>query len=381
MRARLALAVLLSAALPASSGEAPRPKAGLAPLDASLERAAKTAKEFEAFLLKTQAALKTAPAVAAPDYREQYLKKLTETCRASFKPADLAIIRDGQRIRQARYLACSALAERRPSACTASPAFAAKAPLDGGDSAATNCLDTYYLFQFVDARVAGKDPAAVCRQAHVARGGKADVSRQCAALVAKGDCSDYDGVMWMPFEDVAHCVALNKAVDAGVESCPKAKRYDVMEFGHTCADVGSLAAARRGGSCGESALCRAAVTGKADACAPLYAALRDDHCAAQVGERMVRDEAKIMAETRALLAKQAAPRAEAMAALTKKRDAVDAELVALGAALESYEPRTDPGLAARLGRYREIRGRVDEALKRFSTAVAPAPEPAPAAAP
>ena len=372
MGARLALALLLAAALPASSADAPRGKPGLAPLDASLERAAKTAKEFESFLLATRAALKNAPSGAAPDYRELYLKKLTAECRAAFKPDGLEIVRDGQRIRQARYLACQALAERRSSACTASPAFAAKAPLDGGDSAATNCLDTYYLFQFVDARVAGKDPAAVCRQAHVVRGGKADVSRQCAALVAKGDCSDYDGVMWMPFEDVAHCVALNKAVDAGAESCPKAKRYDTMEFGHTCADVGSLAAARRGGSCGESVLCRAALTGKSDVCAPLYAAMRDEHCETQVGERAVREEAKIMAETRALQAKHVAPRAAAMEALTKKRAAVDAELVALGAALESYEPRTDPGLAARLTRYREIRGKVDEALKRFETPAAPA---------
>ena len=373
MAARLALAVLFAAAVAARAAGSPEPKSGLAPLDAALERAAKTAKEFESFLLATKAALKNAPSGPAPDYRERFLSTLTAECRAAFKPADLKIVRVDQRLQQARYLTCEALATREPSVCTRSPSF--KVPMEGGggDSVASLCLDAYFMFQFADARVAGKDASAVCRQAHAARGGRTDVTRQCAALVAKGDCSDFDGVMWMPFEDVAHCVALNKAVESGAKACPKAKRYDTMLFAHSCPDVGALVDARRGGSCGQSLLCRVTLSGKSDACAPLFVEMRDFHCDTQVAERAVREEVRIMAETRALHAKHVAPRAEAMAALVARRETVDAELVALGAALESYQPRTDPGLAARLKRYGEIRGKVDDALKRFSAAAAPAP--------
>lgn len=358
----------------APSGSAPKTAgSGLKALDASLGQADAAAKELSQILVSAQATLKTAPKESTFDYRKAFLQKTGDDCRAGFRTSDLATaaLDHGLGRPVGRYLACQAVAAKQPAACTSHPTYSNKAPLGGGESAAQNCLDAYYMMRFAE----GGDPAGVCKQANTARGGAGNPAATCAALAA-GRCDGAVALSWQPFEDEAHCLTVLAASRGNAAAVARGKKYDGLEFGYVVADVAAVAAARKGGACGGSALCAATVTGKAEACAPLFAAVREAYCETMVKMKSGRDSALLDAAAKEWRDKNPHPRTAAMNAVVEKRKSVDAMLVALGVALDGYEPKTETGFAARVTRYRDIRRKVDGDLKRFMNATQP-PKPKP----
>lgn len=364
------------AAAPAAAPSGSAPKAagsGLKALDASLAQADAAAKELAQVLASAETTLKTAPKDSAFDYRKAFLQKTGDDCRAGFRASDLATaaLDHGLGRPVGRYLACQAAASKQPAACTSHPSYSNKAPLGGGESAAQNCLDAYYMVRFAE----GGDQAGTCKQANTARGGAGNPAVTCAALAA-GKCDGAVALSWQPFEDEAHCLTVLAALRGDAAAVARGKKYDGLEFGYVVADVAAVAAARKGGSCGGSALCAAAVAGKAEACAPLFASVRDSYCETMVKMKSGRDSALLDAAAKEWREKNPQPRTAAMNTVVEKRKSVDAMLVALGVALDGYEPKTETGFGARVTRYRDIRRKVDADLKRFKTATEP-PKPAP----
>ncbi|MDX6770862.1 MAG: hypothetical protein SF051_15110 [Elusimicrobiota bacterium] len=351
------------AAAPAKS-----PAEGLKSLDAAMTRAEASAKELNDALASAQAVFASAPKDAVVDYRKAYLDNLGEGCRKTFRPGDVsAAATDYGLFRPvARFLACSALAAKQHSVCTAHPAYSTKAPKDG-ESAADYCLDAYFFMRFTEAQASGGDAAAVCRQANAARGGAGDATANCAKAAA-GDCQGMVPLNWQPFEDLKHCTAVFGALKGEAGACAGAKKYDDMLFAYSCSDAAAVRAAKKGGGCGASALCAALVGGKVDACAPAFAELRDAYCKNMIANKSGRESDVLDAAAREWRAKNPPARTAAMNAVTEKRKAVDAQLVAIGAAIDSFEPKTEPGFPARVNRYRDIRRKVDAELSRFKKA-------------
>lgn len=351
----------LSGPAAAPGGQSQVPATGnLAELDQALARAEAAAAELEALLRSSQETVKGA-ASADAGFRENYLAKAKSDCLAAFRPTDIAAIapdteRNGL---LERYLACTALAAGDGGRCSALPNYSVRGPRDDR-SAAENCLDAYYLLRFLDARWSGADAGAVCRQAHAARGGKDDAASRCAAA-ASGRCEGLEKLAWTPFEDRAHCTG------ALAPDCAKIASYDGDDLGYACADLAALRAARKGGSCGRSALCAALVNRDPKACDALYASTRESYCTGLVKEKELREQALLQAAETDRRSKPS-PRRSAMDAVAEKRKAVDSFLVQLGTQLDGFEPKTVDGFPERVQRYRAVRRRVDGALKRFKTA-------------
>jgi hypothetical protein len=391
MRILLASAVL-AAALPCAAGgidmgltnpaapAAPAPQqqqqggAGLKQIDAALAQAAAGAKELEGVLEAAVDTMKANPKGFVADYRKMYLQKLDTDCRASFQATDVAAAAADSMllVPVSRFLACQAAAAKGTAVCVVP-----SDPKVKDENAQGNCIDAFTLARFADAVATGGDAAGACKQGHAARGGTGDATAACKA-VAAGSC-DATGLAVRPFDDKPHCQAVLAAIRGEAGACARAKKYDGSQA-YTCADMAAIRAARKGGSCGSSALCQAYVTGKADACVPLLAAVKKGHCEAVVRARADRDALLIDAAAKEFREKNPPANVAAMEAVTAKRKAVDAQLVALGAALDGFEPKTDPQFASRPARYREIRRKVDAALKRFKLATE-APAPAKAAKP
>lgn len=368
---------------PGAQGQAAGGNASLKNLDAALAQANAAVKELEDTLTRAAATLKAAASEKPRGYREAYLLKLRDDCAAAFRPGDVAAAAadNGQARPVARYLSCLAVASRQAGACTSAPAYDTKAKGGAGESPAQNCLDAFYFVRFVEAKATGGDAAAICRQAHAARGGTGSPAACGVAASLTCDENALEQIAWQPYEDKAHCQALFNAIKTGKASaCASVAVHDDAPYGFACADIAAVAAAKKGGSCGNSALCKAAVTGKAETCAPLYAALRQSYCDSMVNTRLDKEEALIEAAAKEWRAKGGGnPRTEAMNAVQEKRKAVDALLVDLGAAIESFEPKTEASFASRVTRYREVRKKADGALKRFKAATEPKAKPKPKA--
>ena len=359
-------------------GSAPASKSGasgLKTLDAALNQADAAAKELAQVLASAEVTFKTTPKDSAFDYRKAFLQKTGDDCRAGFRPSDVptASLDFGLARPVGRYLTCQAVAAKQPSVCTASPSYSQQMQKDGVGSAASKCIDAYYMMLFAE----GRDLAGVCRKATTARGGggKPDVS--CPAMAA-GKCHgvNLDTLGWQPFEEEAHCDVVLATIRGDAGAAARGKKYDNHEFGYTISDLAALRAARAGGVCGSSALCTAYVTGNVEACVPLFNTLRDSYCDTMIKTKSGRDAALLDAAAKEWREKNPHPRTAAMNTVLEKRKSVDAMLVALGAALDGYEPKTETGFPARVTRYRDIRRKVDGDLKRFKTATE-APKPAP----
>lgn len=394
MRALL-LAATVFCASPASAGDInmnmPNPppaggaqqsgssgNAALKSLDASLAQAAAAVKDLEATLTSAAATLKSAAAEKPVGYRDEYLRKIRSDCASAFRPGDVAAAAadhyHGRPV--SRYLACLAVASRQASACTSSPAYSSKVPEGGGESPAQNCLDAFYMVRFTEAKVSGGDAKAVCQQAHSARGG-AGAAPECG-VAASLNCDEnaLERIAWQPYEDKAHCQAIFNAIKTGgAAACAPVAKYDDSEYAFTCKDVAAVAAAKKGGACGGSVLCQAAVTGKAESCAPLFSALRQAYCDNMAQARADKEEALIEAAAKEWRAKGVNPRTQTMNVVVEKRKAVDDLLVGIGTAIDGYEPKTDPAFVTRVSRYRELRKKADGALKSFKAATEPKAAP------
>jgi hypothetical protein len=385
MRILLASAVL-AAALPCSAGgidmgltnpagqpqAAPAPAqqgaAGLKQLDAALAQAAAAAKELETVLEQAQATLKSNPKGFVPDYRKMFIQKLESDCRANFQVSDVAAAAADSMlvVPVSRFLACQAVAAKGTAVCTVP-----SDPKVKEETAQGNCIDAFTLARFTEALATGGDAVSICKQGHAARGGAGDGTAVCKA-VAAGSCDGGESGL-KPFDDKPHCQAVLAAIRGDAGACARAKKYDGSQ-GYTCSDMAAIRSARKGGSCGNSALCKALVTGKAESCLPLLGPVKQGHCDAVVKAKAERDAALIDAAAKEFREKNQPPHVAAMEAVTAKRKAVDAQLIALGSALDGFEPKTDPEFASRPARYREIRRKVDAALKRFKLATeTPAP--------
>ncbi len=350
---------------------------GLKSLDAALVQADQAGKELDAVLVSAQATLKSAAADAALDYNALFVKKLETDCRGTFRPGDapLAARTEEQAVRPlvARYLACQSLSSGQEAACSASPAYAEKGK-GGGASVAHNCLEGYHLMKFFDARASGASAAGACQKAASALstpdllasvGGEAAVKASCASIGA-GSCANIAAEPWFDRDKVL-CGVMMEAAAGAADACGKLKQAQPLLTSY-CPDVAALGAARKGKSCGGSGLCAALVTRKPEACAPLFEKLRDGYCQAMVRDKTRREAALMDAAAKEWRAKNPHPRTAAMSAVTEKRKSVDSVLFALGDALDGFEPKTDPGFAARVSRYKEIRRQVDASLKRFKLA-------------
>jgi hypothetical protein len=148
-------------------------------------------------------------------------------------------------------------------------------------------------------------------------------------------------------------------------ACAKPEPAD-FTLGVRCKDVAALRAARAGGSCGGSALCGAAVGRSAQACEPLLAQTRDAYCGDQArggGDGRAQESPR-----KAPDAKGTGARAAAMEEVKARHRLLDERMRALDAALEAFTPRSEPGLAARVTRGRDIRRRIDDAFRSFRSA-------------
>ncbi len=356
-------------------GAKPRPNAsvGLKAIDASLAQAAAQVKELQAVLLRAEATLKGGNPDAKLNYRDLYIKKLETDCRGAFKAGDVVTASSDLTLRApvSRYLACQALASGQTAACTVPPPATPAGAQPVVETPTTACVDAYYLMRFADAAITGKDAAAVCRQASAALGGGAD---SCAAATA-GKCETFRGMKWRPFDEKGHCDAVFGAIAGTAGSCG---RYKGDVPGYTCADVAALRAARKGGSCGGSALCAVTVTGKLESCQPLFAAVSEGYCKAMVSAKAKREESLIDAAAKEWRDKNPGPRVAAMNEVVAKRTEVDSLLVAIGVALDGHEPKDKEQYPARFARFKDIRKDADGALKRFKLATeAPAKPKAP----
>lgn len=359
-----------ASAAPAGTG------AAIKSLDASLNQAAGMVKELEGTLNEAAATIKSAGSEKPLSYRDEYIKKIRSDCRSAFRPADVATaasdLAHGRPV--SRYLACLAAASRTDGACSSAPQYATKTP-DGGESPRDNCIDAYYFARFADVKAAGGDASAVCRQGNAARGGAN--AAECAQVAALNCTEGIDKMSWIPYEDMAHCRALFSVVKGNAKACDPLSKYDDSEYAFTCKDIAAIVSARKGGSCGGSALCQAAMTGKAESCAPLYSALREAYCDTMARGRADREEALIEAAAKEWRAKGVSPKTQAMNVVVERRKAVDALLVAIGQSIDTFEPKTDPAFPPRAARYRALRSQADGALKRFKAATEPkAPAPA-----
>lgn len=350
-----------SAPAPASSG-APSANSGIKQIDAALAQAAASAKELEKLLEQAQAALKANPKGFVSDYPKMFAQKLDADCRAGFQVSDVSAAAADSTlvVPVSRFLACQAVAAKGTAVCSVP-----SDPKVKEDSAQNNCIDAFTLARFTEALATGGDAVSICKQGHAARGGVGDGTAVCKA-VAAGSCDGGESGL-KPFDDKPHCQAVLDAIRGEAGACARAKKYD-GSHGYICSDMAAIRAARKGGSCGGSALCQALVTGKTQACLPLLEPVKQGYCEAVVRAKLARDAAIIDVAAKEYREKNPPPQVAAMEAVTAKRTVVDAQLMALGAALDGYEPKTDPEFVSRPARYRDIRRKVDGALKRFKLA-------------
>lgn len=358
-------------AKPAPAAAAPAGSAAsLRALDSSLAQAASMVKELEATLNSAAAAIKSAAGEKPLSVRDELRSKVRADCREVFRHADVAAAASahmhGRHV--SRYLACMAAASGSPDACSAAPQYATKTP-NGGESPRDNCIDAYYFARFAQAKAGGGDAAGVCRQGNAARGGSNP--GECVQVAALNCTEGIDRMSWIPYEDMAHCRGLTAVLKGDAKACAGLAKYDDTEYGFTCGDIAAIVASKKGGSCGRSALCQAQLTGKAQACAPLLGVLRDAYCEELARIRVERDEPLLDAAAQERRAKGANPKTLAMQAVVDKRKAVDALLVSIGQAIDTFEPKTDKAFPSRKERYRQIRQQADGALKRFKLATEP----------
>ena len=337
--------------------------AGLAELDSALDRADADAKELSQVLASAGATLKSTPIDPALDYRQAFMQNTRDDCRAAFRAADVPTAALDHELGRpvTRYLACQAVAAKTHAACTAHPTYSQRSPLGGGESAAQNCLDGYFIMRFAR----GPDPVGICKQANAVRGGRGNAAVICAEFAA-GMCAGAPALSWLPFDDAVHCEAVLGALRGDESVAKRGAKYDELEFAYTTADVAAVHAARKSGACGGSAICAALLSGKLKDCAPLLNILRDDYCDRQVKRKSGTGSSREWSD------KRHQARAAAMSAVIEKRKSLDARLVALGAALDGYQPKTQAGFAARVARYRALRRMVDGELERFRSVAEPA---------
>jgi hypothetical protein len=372
LKTLLLCAAMTALAGPARSAEAGAERPALQRLDALLAEAEAAERELGPFLDGARARIQEGASGKPVDRNAAFVEQVAADCRAAFgleRLPELAKEWKGHyKEPMLGYLACRALAAGSPEPCRSDPAYRRK-PKDSDDTPAHTCLEIYHLMRFMDARAGGTDAVAECRAAYaslvdpadVAKGGGAPAVTAVCSEAARGSCGSVEKLPWF-VQDRALCEAFMGAAQGASRSCAKAHN-DEFTLGVRCGDVAALHAARKGGSCGGSALCAAAVERGPGPSEALLAKTRDSYCGDLARKREAKEGPALPKDA----AKSPGARAAAMEEVKARHRLIDERMRALDAALEAYTPRSEPGLAARVSRGRDIRRRVDAAFHSFKS--------------